>query len=408
MTREEKANLLREMFDLCDRIATWTYSASGELLGSNCADEAVLNTAFSAFGCRDRMLAAAAQGDCPVMLGTSLGLVWGAAFEKSETGALQRCWVLGPVFYTSVSMGQIELGYGNYQGLELSLAWKEQFMRAAVRQPVVTNVLLGRYLLMLHDCLTGARLTISDLQLPGESLALPGRAQDDTPSHDRYQIYAAERALLDMVRNGDLHYQQAFSNSSLLSNGVPVSGLDPLRQTKTSIAVFTSLVCRAAIEGGLSPEVAYPLGDAYIQNAEIARTMDELRRLAPTMYDDFIHRVHRCRTNPHYSTLVQQCVDYIDLHLEQKIQAADLAAQFGYDEYYITRRFKKETGYSLTNYIMFAKIERAKVLLQSSQLTVQQIADGLGFTTRSYFIQCFRSVAGCTPTAWREQVRRTR
>lgn len=403
MTREDKASLLRELFDLCDRLPVWTYDANGTLLGSDCAGEAVLNTAFSAFGCQAQVLAAAARGDDPVMLGTSLGLVWGAAFEKSDTGALQRCWVLGPVFYTSVSQGQIELGYGNYQGLELSLAWKEQFMQAAARLPIVTNVLLGRYLLMLHYCLTGRRLAISDLQLPSTTVPLPEQGDDGTASHDRYQIYASERALLDMVRNGDLHYQQAFSNSSLLSNGVPVSGLDPLRQTKTSITVFTSLVCRAAIEGGLSPEVAYPLGDAYIQSAESARTMDELRRLAPTMYDDFIHRVHRCRTNPRYSPMVQKCVDYIDLHLEQKIQAADLAAQLGYDDYYITRRFKRETGYSLTNYIKFAKIERAKVLLQSTRLTVQQIADGLGFTTRSYFIQCFKAVTGRTPTAWRAQ-----
>ena len=45
---------------------------------------------------------------------------------------------------------------------------------------------------------------------------------------------------------------------------------DVLRQSKTSIIVFTSLVCRAAIEGGLSPEEAYSLGDSYIQTAEAA------------------------------------------------------------------------------------------------------------------------------------------
>ena len=274
-------------------------------------------------------------------------------------------------------------------------------MQAASRLPVVTNVLLGRYLLMLHYCLTGQTLHYSDIVMPTELLR-PAKPAEPT-KRDRYQVYAAERALLDMVRNGDLNYAEAFSNSSLLSSGVPVSGPDPLRQVKSSITVFTSLVCRAAIEGGLSPEEAYSLGDAYIQRTENARSQQELLNLPATMYDDFIHRVHRCRTNPRYSPMVQKCVDYIDLHLEQKIQAADLAAQLGYDDYYITRRFKRETGYSLTNYIKFAKIERAKVLLQSTRLTVQQIADGLGFTTRSYFIQCFKAVTGRTPTAWRAQ-----
>ena len=400
MDIHEKVSLLQELVACCDAISTWCYDAKGELLFSNCTDETVLNTAFSAFGCRSILMEHTNILNNPFLLGTSLGLVWGAAFER-EDGVLRRFWLLGPVFYATTTKGQIELGYDFYRGLELSVAWKEQFMQAASRLPVVTNVLLGRYLLMLHYCLTGQTLHYSDIVMPTELLR-PAKPAEPT-KRDRYQVYAAERALLDMVRNGDLNYAEAFSNSSLLSSGVPVSGPDPLRQVKSSITVFTSLVCRAAIEGGVSPEEAYSLGDAYIQRAENARSQQELLNLPATMYDDFIHRVHRCRTNPRYSPMVQKCVDYIDLHLEQKIQAADLAAQLGYDDYYITRRFKRETGYSLTNYIKFAKIERAKVLLQSTRLTVQQIADGLGFTTRSYFIQCFKAVTGRTPTAWRAQ-----
>ena len=400
MDIHEKVSLLQELVACCDAISTWCYDAKGELLFSNCTDETVLNTAFSAFGCRSILMEHTNIWSNPFLLGTSLGLVWGAAFER-EDGVLRRFWLLGPVFYATTTKGQIELGYDLYRGLELSVAWKEQFMQAASRLPVVTSELLGRYLLMLHYCLTGQTLHYSDIVMPTELLRAAKPAEPT--KRDRYQVYAAERALLDMVRNGDLNYAEAFSNSSLLSSGVPVSGPDPLRQAKSSITVFTSLVCRAAIEGGVSPEEAYSLGDAYIQRAENARSQQELLNLPATMYDDFIHRVHRCRTNPRYSPMVQKCVDYIDLHLEQKIQAADLAAQLGYDDYYITRRFKRETGYSLTNYIKFAKIERAKVLLQSTRLTVQQIADGLGFTTRSYFIQCFKAVTGRTPTAWRAQ-----
>ena len=54
------------------------------------------------------------------------------------------------------------------------------------------------------------------------------------------------------------------------------------RQSKTNIIVFTSLVCRAAIEGGLSPEEAYALGDSYIQSAENAKTLDDLEPVSYT------------------------------------------------------------------------------------------------------------------------------
>ena len=166
--------------------------------------------------------------------------------------------------------------------------------------------------------------------------------------------------------------------------------------------VFTSLVCRAAIEGGLSPEEAYALGDNYIQAAESAKTLDDLNPLSLMMYDDFICRVHKCRTNPKLSRPVQQCVDYIEMHLDQKIRAADLAAVVGYTEYYLTHKFKAETGLCINNYIKFAKIERAKVLLKSTDQTVQEIAASLCFSTRNYFSRIFQEVTGQTPMEYRE------
>lgn len=103
-----------------------------------------------------------------------------------------------------------------------------------------------------------------------------------------------------------------------MSAGVPVQSSDVLRQSKTSVIVFTSLVCRAAIEGGLSPEEAYSLGDSYIQTAEAAKSLDELHPLAMMMYDDFIRRVHKHRTNPNLSMQIQKCVDYIEMNLDKR------------------------------------------------------------------------------------------
>ena len=208
-----------------------------------------------------------------------------------------------------------------------------------------------------------------------------------------------------MVRNGDLNYKTAFHNSSMVSNGVPLQGGTPLRQAKISVIVFCSIVCRAAMEGGLSPEEAYSLGDAYIQNVENAKAMDELTSISVMMYDDFIQRVHRCRSDPARSEAVQKCCDYIEMNLGEKIRASDLASLAGYSEYYMTRKFKEETGYFISDYVKFARIERAKLLLQSTDLSILEIAGRLGFATRSYFSQAFREVTGMTPTQFREKER---
>ena len=390
--------LFSELIQCGGNIYTWCYDADGTLLKSNCPDEGFVSGAFDLFGCKQRMLNYGREQSNPVSLGTALGMIWVAAFEK-ENGKLNRAWVIGPVFYQDVSMRGIEQGLQYYSQMEASVAWTMQLYEVIKKVPVLQITILNRYTLMLHYCLTGERLALSDLN--NEVLPI-GHTADRDPHHDRHKVWMAEQGLLQMVRTGDLNYQQALSTSMGVSAGVPVRTDDALRQSKTSIIVFTSLVCRAAIEGGLSPEEAYALGDNYIQTAESAKTLDELNPLSRLMYDDFIHRVHKCRTNPKLSIQVQKCVDYIEMHLDQKIRAADLAALVGYTEYYLTHKFKEETGLSVTDYTKFAKIERAKVLLKSTDQTVQDIAAALSFGTRNYFSRIFQEVTGQTPMEYRE------
>ena len=401
MDTRENMELFQELVRCGSDIYTWCYDAEGELLGSNCPQEDLMATAFSILGCKDRMLAYWKEHTTPVTLGSGLGLIWGAAFEQQD-GQPYRAWVIGPFFYTDVSMDAIRQGFLSYIGVEVSDAWRRQFIEALYQVPTQPYMIHGRYLLMLHYCLTGEPLTASDL---GATIA--PNLSENTPikvEHDRHKVWAAENALLQMVRNGDLDYKKAFNTSQMLSSGVPVRSRDPLRQGKISNIVFCSIVCRAAIEGGLSPEVAYTLSDAYIQNAENARTVDELVAIPLAMYDDFIHRVHKMRTNPKLSVPVQKCVDYIEMHLSERIRAADLAALVGYGEYYTTRMFREETGLSVNDYIKCAKVERAKILLQSTEQGIQEIADALGFSSRSHFSQSFKQVAGCSPAEYRAKI----
>ena len=404
MDVSKNIELFRELVRCGGEISLWQYDGEGNLLSSNCQTEAIFDTAFSLSGSRARMLSYAAAQDAPVLLGTELGLVWGAAFEKRE-GRLVRACVLGPVFFSDTSVRQIKDGLASYQGSEVSIAWKSRFIQSLAQVPVSQHIVFSRYILMLHYCLTGKHLQASNLCVLNVSHARGPAGPSSGPYRDRYIIWNAERALLQMVRNGDLNYKTAFHNSSMVSNGVPLQGGTPLRQAKISVIVFCSIVCRAAMEGGLSPEEAYSLGDAYIQNVENAKAMDELTSISVMMYDDFIQRVHRCRSDPARSEAGQKCCDYIEMNLGEKIRASDLASLAGYSEYYMTRKFKEETGYFISDYVKFARIERAKLLLQSTDLSIVEIAGRLGFATRSYFSQAFREVTGMTPTQFREKER---
>ena len=260
--------LFSELVKCGGNVYTWCYDAQGKLLRSNCPDEAFLASAFELFGCKQRMLEHGDRDDVPVTLGTALGLLWGAAFEKEE-GKLKRVCVIGPVFYQDVTMRGIEEGLKYYSKLEISVAWTIQLYKALEKVPTLQNTIMNRYLLMMHYCLTGQRLELSSVN---SSAAQDERLKSSAIPHDRHKIWMAEQGMLQMVRTGDMNYKQALSNSMSMSAGVPVQSSDVLRQSKTSIIVFTSLVCRAAIEGGLSPEEANAMGDSYIQTAEATKS----------------------------------------------------------------------------------------------------------------------------------------
>ena len=406
MTRAEQNLLLLQSFiSRGDKLYVWSYDAEGRFVATSCPEDCreVLEQGFRILGGMEKLLQYAGERDNarPRIIGSPIGMQWALSYESERSRRL--LFVIGPVFYTAPTERQLRLALRPYTHSRENAAWSVELFRLLPELPVMSYAIFTRYVLMVHNTLTGQQLGLDAL-----NDGAPGRGQGPSgpvPERDRSKIYLAERAMLQMVRNGDINYQGIIQNAASGSPGVPVQGQDPLRQVKTSIIVFTSLVCRAAMEGGLSPEIAYPLGDSYIQSVEDCRDSGELSSLAYTMYHDFVYRVHHLRTNPNYSHAIQKCCDYIELSLDRKIRTAELAALVGYTEYYLTEKFKKETGQSVSSYIRYAKVERAKVLLESTELSVREIAEQLAFNTVNYFIQSFRETTGYTPAQYRKRFR---
>lgn len=399
MDVQQNLELFRELM-LCDgNIYSWSYDAAGKLLCSNCPDQAVFAAAFEVFGCLKKMLTVGSERDTPIFLSSDTGLIWGAAFEKAEN-VLYRCHVIGPVFYSNASVDSIYRGFRSKDFSGYSTAWLRSFYEAIYRVPSSQYTIFSRNLRMLHYCVTGQRIEISDVFV--EDIGVSAQTQSRRKT-DRHRVYCAEKAMLEMVKLGDLNYKDALSASMSISDGVGVKAKDSLGSGKVSTIVFCSIVCRAAIEGGISPDEAYSVGDAYIQSAMDANTIDELSTICMSMYDDFVRRVHRTRENPKFSEPIQRCCNYIEMNLNRNIHAQELADMVGYSVTYFTRRFREETGFGISDYVKAARIERAKILLETSDSSVQEISDRLGFTTRNYFTRCFREVTGKTPMEYRNQ-----
>ena len=392
------------LFGVTETIHAWCYDENGTLLLSNCPEESILNSAFDLVLCKYRMLEHYQDHDSPYIAALPFGLVWLTALAKDALGN-RRIYALGPVFSNQVTYDQIQQGLFHCTTKSPGMVSINQLAETMQILPTLPSLLIQRYVLMLHYLLTGENLQISDISINNKFN--PAGAQKWLKNKDRHKTWLTEQALMQAVRDGNLNFKQVLANAQGISKGVPVtSTTDPLRSGKTSAAVFISLCARAAIEGGLSPEEAYSLGDYYIQNAENCRDYSEIMGCNHDMYMDFIQRVHRKKANPNYSPQIQSCCDYIDFHVEEKMRIKTLADRIGYSEYYLSKKFKQETGMTVNEYIRNAKIERAKLLLSTSNHDIDEISEMLHFSSRGYFGEVFLQITGTTPAAYRQENKR--
>lgn len=93
--------------------------------------------------------------------------------------------------------------------------------------------------------------------------------------------------------------------------------------------------------------------------------------------------------------------EYIKNHLQDDLNREMLAAMVYLNPDYLSHLFKKETGSSLTNYIIEARIQEAKLLLAKNEMSVRDIAIACGFQNISYFSRQFKKSTGMTPREFR-------
>ena len=96
-------------------------------------------------------------------------------------------------------------------------------------------------------------------------------------------------------------------------------------------------------------------------------------------------------------------LDYIHSHLHTDIALADIADVVGVSQYHFARLFKNAVGQAPHQYLISQRIEEAKRLLQTSDLSIGEIAYTLGFDSHSRFTTHFRRRLGISPSEFRKR-----
>jgi AraC family transcriptional regulator len=92
-----------------------------------------------------------------------------------------------------------------------------------------------------------------------------------------------------------------------------------------------------------------------------------------------------------------RAVEYIQDQLNADVTVSGIAQAVGMGPYYFTRLFKESTGQSPHQYVVEARVRKAKELLTTGKFTISEAAHQVGFVDQSHLTRHFKRVFGLPP-----------
>lgn len=218
---------------------------------------------------------------------------------------------------------------------------------------------------------------------------------------NRAYPYDDERILLSLIRVGDRAGARKMFNKMLAA--MFLYSPKPVVVRARAIEMMGYLV-RTAVED--SP-LAEPLLDRHmkwIEQIVETREFEDLCNVLSDALDDFMNSIFLQGVNP-VTPAVSKALDYISANYTEAISLENIADAAGLSTFRIAHLLKEVTGKTALQNIQYLRIQEARRLLETSDMSCTDIAYETGFGDQSYFIKQFRKWMGITPAKYRKSLR---
>ena len=96
---------------------------------------------------------------------------------------------------------------------------------------------------------------------------------------------------------------------------------------------------------------------------------------------------------------------YMQQHYQQALRLEDVSSAVGFNATYFSVLFKKETGQNFMDYLTELRINKSKELLCSDDLSIQDVAEQVGYRDLKYFSRLFKKTTGVSPSDYKKLYR---
>ncbi len=214
-------------------------------------------------------------------------------------------------------------------------------------------------------------------------------------------LYHSENELANAISHG-----QSAKARAIFSN-LPLNGFkyerEPLRNLKIFSITNNTIFRKAAEQGGVHPLYIDQLSNTFLTRIEDMSRSDNVFDLWTDMIQKYCTLVNTHNTR-RFSLPVQRIITRIHFDMTADLSLKANAEHLNINASYLSNLFKKETGYTLTNYVNQKRMEHAAFLLSATALPVSAIAQQCGILDDNYFTKLFKKQYQMTPSQYRDTI----
>ncbi len=224
--------------------------------------------------------------------------------------------------------------------------------------------------------------------------------EDEQPI--KHTPFYLEQKLINNITSG--HLENALMDlKEINKNEKAVLADDPLRSAKNSIICSCTFFARAAINAGVSPEIAFTMSDQYIRRLELLETTAKVLAFEYEILTGYIKLVQTLLDNK-YSNVVVLTMQFINSNLKKELSLNSIAEKVYVHPNYLSTVFKKETGKNVITFINEQRIKESSFYVARTDKSIPAIAYLYKFCNQSYYIKLFKEHYGVTPIQYRKSL----
>lgn len=172
---------------------------------------------------------------------------------------------------------------------------------------------------------------------------------------------------------------------------------------KVRILELLTVISRAAIDGGADRRTILELKVKYGDEISSIENQDKFEEWICRAFSEVIGHV---KVNQQIEAIkaIKIAQNYIDENYSKQITLESTADYVHLSTYYFSHLFKKEMGMTFIEYLTKKRIEKARQLLLTKDMSILNIAREVGYWDANYFGKVFKSIVGVTPSQCRKGI----